>query len=214
MFPEAVLAPDSAVMVDYLFHDLITDYTRQGRLAEIISSTAERGYIAVQLRENTVPASVAASILEDISRSLEFPLVFFRAGSAPRHDSLVYYQNIAGLMNVSTIIFEDDHVWKTVALISRAKLVISTSLHVRIMAFIHNRPRLTICSSHKHNAFIHLWDAPDSPRCISKDSTHWLLFAKEAMLASQKLTQRFVNLTVATYLDTFDTWSALLRDVN
>merc|ERR1712127_871555 len=72
-------------------------------------------------------------------------------------------------MTQRSMVYKAEHVWKVVALISKAEAVLSSSLHVRIMAFIYHKPRFTWCpGGRKHSKFIKLWEAPGSQPCAPK----------------------------------------------
>jgi Polysaccharide pyruvyl transferase len=77
-----------------------------------------------------------AGILDHISQQMnDATIVFFAAGTVSGHDSLKNYEELANLTSQPTRILYHQNVWNVVALISRAKIVLGTSLHVRIMAF-------------------------------------------------------------------------------
>lgn len=67
------------------------------------------------------------------------------------------YKQISKKIKEPSIVYEVENMWKSVALISQAEAVLSTSLHVRIIAFLCMRPRLTWCGHEpKHPQFIAL----------------------------------------------------------
>jgi UDP-N-acetylglucosamine 2-epimerase len=81
------------------------------------------------------------------------------AGSAPFHDSRAQYiKCFKGKLPKRLHFFNSLNVWDICNLISESALTISTSLHVRILSSIYNKPRITINPSLKHNGFIDDWD--------------------------------------------------------
>ena len=163
-FPGLALAesrPDCAVMTNILFRNTITEQTIKGELEQILKGTHITGYLAVQLNHKSVAKAgpqAIASILDQVWQATNMITVFFRAGSVPNHDLLSDYQQIADLMHGPSLIYTEENVWGVVGVIREAQAVLSTSLHVRIMAFVHNRPRFTLCSKNKLTSFIKIWD--------------------------------------------------------
>eukprot|EP00534_Pseudo-nitzschia_fraudulenta_P017794 CAMPEP_0201258378 /NCGR_PEP_ID=MMETSP0853-20130426/2641_1 /ASSEMBLY_ACC=CAM_ASM_000640 /TAXON_ID=183588 /ORGANISM="Pseudo-nitzschia fraudulenta, Strain WWA7" /LENGTH=227 /DNA_ID=CAMNT_0047559853 /DNA_START=15 /DNA_END=697 /DNA_ORIENTATION=- len=104
-----------------------------------------------------------ALALDQVARGMNATVVFFAAGTCPGHDSYETYDRIKSLMKEDAIVYYNGaHVWKVVGLVSRASAVVSTSLHVRIMSFIHSKPRVTWCTGPKHKKFLELWDTKES----------------------------------------------------
>jgi len=204
------LTPDSAVMVDVLFRDVITFYASNGEVYHVKQNTSE--YVAVQLSsaftEKYTPETIAVQ-LDKVHDLTNMTAVFFRAGAAPFHDTLESYHGVIKHMKSPALIFHSLHVFRIVALISRASLVLSTSLHVRIMAFIHRRPRMTVCTGGKHEAFVAYWDASDSSPC-HLDMQNWTHYSQVALAASENFTESAVDRTIQEYLNFFDGWVQLL----
>ena len=110
--------------------------------------------------------------------------------------------------------YTEENIWGVVAVVREARVVLSTSLHVRIMAFIYNRPRFTICSTGKHFSFVELWDLQDTFPCLG-----FTAFASVPPLVQKALatsdvasaaTQPAIDRAIAQYLEGFDKWSKLL----
>jgi hypothetical protein len=205
--------PDSAVMVRELFQGMIAEHIKEGQVARIRHATRQQKYIAVQMKttDKLKPQRVA-KVLDKIWQSTNFTTVFFRAGSVPKHDSLDFYTEIALLMKSPSIIFEEEHVLSVVGLISEAASVLGTSLHVRIMSFIYEKPRVTLCSGIKHQKFIQYWEATDAAPCIEFDEVHNVESAVEGALRMKTIqTEIAVKKAVQAYLEGFDEWSALLK---
>lgn len=143
------------------------------------------GYLAFQAKAPLARqfAGEFALVLTRIAKANNLGIVFFCAGTAPGHDSKGAYGAIRERMpaEVKSHILQAENVFSNVALISRAAAVLASSLHARIMAFIHSRPRILISIDHppervgamaahrghsltscpkktKHSAFIRLWD--------------------------------------------------------
>ena len=183
---EATTAPDSAVVVNALFDSTITKFAETGEVAEVRAAMRNR-YLAFQMSARlllspTHTASIAAALAR-IANDHDLGIVFFCAGTAPGHDNNTAYETVRRQMprEIQTHILQQQSVWANVAVVSRATAVLATSLHVRIMAFIHGRPRVTIqnqtetqkkresgaaanpgltsCSfAGKHGHFIRLWE--------------------------------------------------------
>eukprot|EP01084_Bolivina_argentea_P025973 48285_1 len=162
---KAPLAADSAVMVNYLFHDDVISRLndKSGQVFNIQNQTNGK-YFAFQASKSQLnkhdPIKLA-KMFDVISNSTNLVLVFFCAGTAPGHDSIGAYENIGKYMRTKYLIMREPKAWSVVSLIANAILVFSTSLHVRIMAFIHYRPRIAFCHRNKHVMFLKLFEAKD-----------------------------------------------------
>jgi hypothetical protein len=140
--------------------------------------------------------------LDAVSKHSNATIVFFAAGTAAGHDSFDMYKKVASLMKEPS------------AVISQAEAVLSTSLHVRIMAFLFFKPRVTWCTEPKHARFIELWDAKDAPQCLKTLNQTWSVLS-DYYGSDPKITQDKTKVvydeTVKKYLESFDKWSSLLR---
>lgn len=204
-----ITTPDSAVMVRLLYSDVISHYGSTGEVMALRNTVPGTRYMAVQV--NRHPANMLAESLDEISRRHNLTTVFFRAGSVPGHDTLEFYRQIAALMTTPYVIFEQEHVWKIVALISHAELVISTSLHVRIMAFLFHKPRALIKSESKHLAFLKLWEAhPFNVPCNNPDQ-ELVDYVSSVFDASMDSTVTAAGRAIHLYIRGFSTWSKLLN---
>jgi len=92
-----------------------------------------------------------AEALGAIAREHHLGVICFRAGAI--HDSLLPYKRLAQKLTSqkrmstrlpSVRVFEDLDVWSIVALIASADLVMSTSLHVRIVSSAFSIPRISL----------------------------------------------------------------------
>lgn len=210
------LAPDSAVMTKELFQTEIHG-AAQTVLRELFPAKKEK-YVAVQIRSGSISSNTnqaeLAKALDSVSRHTNTTVVFFAAGTCPGHDLFPSYKEVANRMKEPNIVYEAEHIWKVVALISEAEVVFSTSLHVRIMAFIHFKPRITWCGMNtKHSRFIDLWDKNDSPNCFGNNYQKTLSVLQKYYdhgSKVQSMTMISYKKAVHWYLESFDTWSAIL----
>jgi len=156
----SVLAPDSVVLLRELFGD------RLEALADA-SKLGSKRYVAVQfgpsLVEDPARARLLASQVAEIARAHRLDVVLFLAGMAREHGTLDSLGLVSGLIaevdpRLTVQVFRELNVWAVSALISRAELVLSTSLHARIVAFAYARPRLALEASPKYARFVELWN--------------------------------------------------------
>jgi hypothetical protein len=222
VLPNAVRMPDCAVMVDRPFHTIISQHAETGPVQEIIRQTRAMdgrpsGYLAVQISATSINSMGGvqhlAAVLDEVFHHTNLTTVFFMAGSVQYHDSLQVYQQIAEAMKTPSLMMEHEHVWSIVALVSRAAAIVGTSLHVRIMSFIHARPRVTICTDVKHRDFVNMWEATDALPCVEPltvKGTGLLAPVKQVLQTSPQLTQEAVDRAISMYLQGFETWSSLL----
>lgn len=157
--------PDCVVLLKHFYDKTISERTSTSEDIKTLYNLHGKDYIAVQINEKLLNTH-SSKIIQDIKNVInetKLPLVFFCAGNAPGHDSMNLYkqkfQNI--LPNNMVYFFEGTNIWDICNVISNAKFVIGTSLHVRIVSTVCNVPRITLYSSHADNkakAFIEEWD--------------------------------------------------------
>lgn len=210
------LVPDSNVMVKELFGDRISSTLKEIRNS-IFPEDENKKYIAVQFEES-FDVQTLPQVLDNVAKETNCTIVFFAAGTAPGQDSFEVYQKVVSQMKEPAIVYEVDDVWKTVATIAGAEAVLSSSLDVRIMAFIYLKPRVTWCPSNAamHENFINLWDAPDMRVCGTADST-WSLLSQywgETPVISQEKTDLFYKKLIDNYKESFETWGKFLDESN
>jgi hypothetical protein len=144
--------PDCAVLTKHFFDNLISKNRAQSFGSK---------YLAVQI--NSCFLSSNSSFILDqillISKEYDLDVVFFMAGSARFHDSRSQYINcFKGKSSKRFHFFDSLNIWHICNLISESSFTIGTSLHVRILSSIYNKPRITMNPSLKHNSFIDDWD--------------------------------------------------------
>eukprot|EP00591_Stephanopyxis_turris_P005495 CAMPEP_0195530322 /NCGR_PEP_ID=MMETSP0794_2-20130614/33174_1 /TAXON_ID=515487 /ORGANISM="Stephanopyxis turris, Strain CCMP 815" /LENGTH=333 /DNA_ID=CAMNT_0040661805 /DNA_START=526 /DNA_END=1527 /DNA_ORIENTATION=+ len=211
------LHPDSAVMTKALYPDEIQRAAKE--VLEELGFSDNQKFVAVQKKEGggMVDSELRelALVLDQVARGMNAKVVFFAAGTAPGHDSFDMYEQLKSFMKEDAIVYRGEHVWKVVGLVSRASAVLSTSLHVRIMAFIFFKPRVTWCTGPKHETFIRLWDTKESAPCFTgKMHQTWKLLQSHYMSdpgRARETTAAKYNEVVDLYLESFAKYSMLLR---
>lgn len=155
------LVPDSAVMSRYFFEEKISSRSQSEAIKNLNKSIGSN-YIAIQINAEQLNKNSEDFIqkFEKIISKIQLPLVFFCAGIARGHDSLNLFKEKFQKRLPTTMIhfFEGLNIWDICNLISNAKLVASTSLHVRILAQQYFIPRITIDPHAKQVEFIKKWD--------------------------------------------------------
>jgi len=153
------LSPDSAILTKYFFNDLISNRSSFDSIKTIHNKIGTE-YIAVQIKTRYLKKVVSfEKVLSKIISKTNLPILFFCAGVAPGHDSLdLYKEKFKNLPNDKVHFFDSLNIWDICNVISNSKLVIGTSLHVRILSQQFLRPRVTLDIGSKHDAFIRNWD--------------------------------------------------------
>ena len=162
---ECQFAPDCVVLLKRFYDKTISGRISNSEDIKALNSLYGKDYIAVQINEHLLNAH-SGKIIQDIKnviKETKLPLVFFCAGIAPRHDSMnLYKQKFQNtLPNNMVYFFDGTNIWDICNVISNAKFVIGTSLHVRIVSTVFNVPRVTLYSGHADNKakeFIEQWD--------------------------------------------------------
>jgi hypothetical protein len=204
-------SPDSAVMIRVLFADKIKEHASKDEILSIRQAVAGGKYLAAQFRSTSFTAQAWAQSLDRIHNITKLPTILFQAGSAPGHDRLSYFHEVKKHMKSKCRVLHTANVWKVVALISAADVVIGTSLHVRIMAFIYHKPRVMLgIAMPKFNIFTRLWEAYPYNTTV-QDLGELELYVAEHRRADMKPTAAAVRRAVAKYRSNFRTWSKLLN---
>jgi hypothetical protein len=206
------LFPDSAIMTRELFSKQIAQASKEVH-AEL--GTNQEKLIAVQHRANKNGVRFLAPALDAVARGLNATIVFFAAGTAPWHDSFAIYDALAHAMTEHAIVYKAENMWKVIGLVSLADVIISTSLHVRIMAFIHLKPRITFCDNNsKQSRFIEQWETQSSAPCVEDKNTTWTVLEKHYLnnpARNQNDTAKLYKQHVQKYMESFHAYSGLLR---
>ena len=211
------LFPDSAVMTKELFSDEINKAATE--VLQDLRLGANQKFVAVQHKSGSMTTpelkKKLAVALDAVARGLNATVIFFAAGTVPGHDSFKSYQDVAKLMGEDAIVYEAENMWNVIGLISRADAILSTSLHVRIMAFIYFKPRVTWCGKPgKHSRFISMWDSNTSAPCV-QEKNYTLDVLREHYLKNPDIAREMTIATYKTlvkkYLESFSNYSKLLR---
>ena len=234
-------APDSLVMTKDLFEEEIeTIFETQVKqeLLNLVSSSATTAkddstpiqYIAVQheTEKHMTDANYAqelADVLDDVSKNLgNVPVVFFPAGRVGRslgdHVAFNFSREVAQKMQQPSVLYEVEHAMKVAALISGAKAVVSTNLHVHILSFVYQKPRATLHGGQNHQSFMDMWEGEDvaSLGMVLNVQDTWKQGLQQFFVASgsdqplitQKQTNAASQKAIRHYLQNFVTWSNLL----
>jgi len=216
------LAPDSACMVREIFGNEIEKASKNvlKDLFGIGNATKVPDYIAVQHKVKEIKnVGLLAKALDKVSRGAgNATIIFFAAGTVPNHDSLEAYKKVASFMRQPVMVCMTTNIWEVIGLISKASAVLSTSLHVRIMAFIYSRPRLTWCPHwSKHPKFIRIWDTHDSPQCIeyNQHMKTWDVLHKyygKNPKITQETTKKAYEIITSEYMKSFEKFSSMLAN--
>ena len=211
---DGAIIPDTVVMLKRIFGKEIDAEVASPAVQEIMSSTGGR-YMAVQCKTRAITEDTAVQLAEALSvvsaPQFNLSIVFFRAGAAPKHDSMKALRKVGERIKGTPVHYFDElNIWRICALISRASMVVSSSLHVRIVSFSFSRPRATIFTAFKHNAFINSWDHGLLPnlslRGLSKAISNALTVMNH-QYQDQNTTEKVLDL----YEKSFLSWAAKLR---
>ena len=210
------LAPDCAVMTKELHGDYVSAISEKV-VNELFGGVRGPKHVAVQAKTKIASNHVKeiASAMDEVSKNINCTIVFFVAGTVPGHDSISVMQEMSSMMTQPSIVYDAENVWKIVALLSRAEAVVSTSLHVRIMAFIYQKPRFTWCdggkrNGGKHGNFIRLWDAAGSEPCGKHDDgmpTTWHHLSKHFGEDIQRQSKEKYSRATTMYMGSFEKWA-------
>ena len=157
--------PDCVVLLKHFYDKTISERNLTSEDIKTLHNLHGKEYISVQVNQGLLNRRSGKIIqnLKNVIKETKLPLVFFCAGIAPGHDSVnLYKQKFQNsLPNDMIYFFEGTNIWDICNVISNAKFVIGTSLHVRIVSTVCNVPRITLYSFHadkKAKAFIEEWD--------------------------------------------------------
>ena len=159
---DGAIIPDTVVMLKRIFRKEIDAEVASPAVQEIMSSTGGK-YMAVHCKTRAITDDIAVQLAETLSvvsaPQFDLSIVFLGAGAAPKHDSIKALRKVGETIKGTPVHYFDElNIWRICALISRASMVVSSSLHVRIVSWSFSRPRATIFTAFKHNALINSWD--------------------------------------------------------
>lgn len=99
------------------------------------------------------------SVLRTIYDAHNIPIILFAAGTANGHDSFKAYEDIVESLkdDIDIKILDTRNPLKIIDYIAAAKIVIGTSLHVRIIASTYNVPRISLRND-KTSSYAKEWD--------------------------------------------------------
>lgn len=123
----------------------------------------ETPYLAVQFAAECGDDRTLAALARGLDR-LGWPVVLFRAGAAPWHDSMEPYHRLASRLKVPAEVFASLDVWDICALIAGSSGFVGTSLHGRLVAEAFGRPAASLerepGAAAKLRAYLETWQ-PD-----------------------------------------------------
>jgi hypothetical protein len=236
-------APDSSVMTKDLFEEEIETIFETQVKQELLNLVAFSSsvttakddstpiqYIAVQheTEKHITDANYAqelADALDEVSKNLgNVPIVFFPAGRVGRplgdHVAFGLSREVVQIMQQPSVLYEAEHAMKVAALISGAKAVVSTNLHVHILSFVYQKPRAMLHGGQNHQSFMDMWEAGDvaSLGIVSNVHDTWnqglqrffVESGSDKPLITQKQTKEASQKAIRHYLQNFVSWSNLL----
>eukprot|EP00536_Pseudo-nitzschia_multiseries_P000698 jgi/Psemu1/1579/gm1.1579_g len=226
------LAPDCSFLTRELYGEEIEKIFEtkvRGELHDrgvVLNPDTEPNYIAVQhgrMQKNPDPSYIEdlAEGLDEVSENTGNAIVvFFSAGS--RDSVAKWSRQVAEKMKRPSVFYPTEHALEVVALLSKAKAVIGTSLHVRIISLVYQKPRATWHGSTRHERFLELWEAPDvtalgmisSVRDVWKEGLQPFFppekGGEDLGFISANQTIDSYQSALRRYLFSFDQWSKLL----
>lgn len=230
-------APDSTVMTKELFGaeiEALFEAEVKRDLLGFPAFAAANGdgtpplrYIAVQ-HENAkhefdpAYAETLAEALDEASVNLgNIPVVFFPAGRVGRpigdHVAFGLSREVSEKMQQPSVLYEVEHALRVAALIQGAEAVLSTNLHVLILSFVYQKPRVSWDGGRNHELFLDVWEAQDvaSLGMLSSVGDTWEkglrpFFRTDGSGITQGQTESAHQKAKEHYLDNFERWSNLL----
>jgi hypothetical protein len=161
--------PDPVVLLHRVLAKDVLAATKSDALQAIRQATKGRPYWAVQLSDDFAASNSTDALADQLCsasrREKSLAIVLFRAGAI--HDSLPALENVQASMrrtcapDLPIAVFEELNIFRICAVISEAALLVSTSLHTRIVALNYHVPRVTFSARpevSKHSFFVQHWD--------------------------------------------------------
>jgi hypothetical protein len=172
----AALLPDCGVLVAELFADRIRESGLHGDPAAVRAAFPQ-GYFAVQFSADCEDDATLKTLVRELDAAAQAEgcgIVFFRAGTAPWHDSLDPYRRAAKRLQSRVHVFDSAHIDDICALIAGSRAFAGTSLHARIVAAAFALPRVSFVSPGvaasgrpgKQHAYVSTWELADQPGVV------------------------------------------------
>ena len=159
------LVPDSVVLLKYFLDKKIKTRNFVTSNLNNLKNKLNNRYISIQINKEILKENKSNlfKCVSNLISKTDIPVVFFCAGFADHHDSINLYKQVfqKKLPQDYVHFFEGTNIWDICNLINNSTCVIGTSLHVRIISGVYNRPRVTLFSNHadsKAKEFIEQWD--------------------------------------------------------
>ena len=172
---------DSAILTKRFFEHTIAKRNDSEHIRDINKSVGS-SYIAVQMNKKFYfdNKNLIIKCIYDIILENNLPIVFFVAGTAPSHDDFNVYHEFSKYLPKNMFhICKSENCWDVCNIISNARFVLGTSLHVRILSMQYFRPRATLLKRPKHLGFIVDWD---NVKNISVNLQNLPLYISKALL--------------------------------
>lgn len=160
------------VVRDSLSYELCRDNKVNATLSPDVVHSLPRFYepnvhavesgILIQIKESTLKEykkSDIKKILREVGALYSEPILLFAAGTANGHDSLELYQSFVKELedDIKIKVITTRDPLRLVDYIAAAKVVIGTSLHVRVLASSYGVPRIALCNE-KTAKYASEWD--------------------------------------------------------
>jgi hypothetical protein len=167
--------PDLAVLLPTLFGDVLGARLARGPVRETVRR-AGPAFIAVQIAaefgaDHTLDGLAWA--LRRVPTGLGIVLVV--AGTAPWHDDARVLDRLAGRLGTRAVRLASTAAWDVAALLSCSRAVVSSSLHVALVATAFGVPAIGLVASARPGVVTKLaavaatWHAPDELRVVNLD---------------------------------------------
>lgn len=168
----ASLVPDPAVLVAELFGRRIAWHAARGEPARL-RAAFPRGWIALQCSAvfgDDATLDTLAAALAPAAAAHGLGIAPFLAGTAPWHDDAGVLRRLAARLATRGVhVVESRQLWDLCAVVAGARACVASSLHARLVAAAHARPRITLAppargeGARKQRAVIGAWDAAPLP---------------------------------------------------
>ncbi|MBI3157375.1 MAG: polysaccharide pyruvyl transferase family protein [Burkholderiales bacterium] len=167
----ARLVPDPAVLVGELFGRRIAWHAARGEPARL-RAAFPRGWIVLQCSADfgdDATLDTLAAALAPAAAAHGLGIVPFLAGTAPWHDDAGVLRRLAARLATRGVhLVESRQLWDLCAVVAGARACVASSLHARLVAAAHARPRITLAppareGALKQRAVIGAWDAAPLP---------------------------------------------------